>query len=116
MYAIVVVIVWKNFDNCLLPLVILNRDSIDPWPLGVMDRQGEYSTDWQLVLTFVTFTILPAVTMFIVAQKPIAVGLAAGVVKDGDPLYMLRRKPDNIERAQRKELHFSCLLPLASSL
>ncbi|MGH8766777.1 MAG: hypothetical protein ACREVT_01165 [Burkholderiales bacterium] len=116
MYAIVVVIVWKNFDSCLLPLLVLNRDSICPWPLGEMAHQGEYATDWQLVLAFVPLSILPAVTIFIVAQKPIAAGLAVGVVKGGDPLYMLRRKPDNIERAQRQERHFSCLLPLASSL
>ena len=30
-----------------------------PWPLGIMAYQGEYSTDWQLVLAFITLTILP---------------------------------------------------------
>ena len=29
-----------------------------------MDYQGEYSTDWQLMLAFITLTILPAIVMF----------------------------------------------------
>ena len=44
----------------------------------MMAYQGEYSTDWQLVLAFVTLTILPAVIMFIAAQKYLVAGLTAG--------------------------------------
>jgi raffinose/stachyose/melibiose transport system permease protein len=80
--AVVGVIVFvHSWNSYLLPLVILNRDSIYPWPLGMMAYQGEYSTDWQLVLAFVTLTILPAVVMFIVAQKYLVAGLTAGAVK-----------------------------------
>ena len=50
-------------------------------PLGMIAYQCEYSTDWQLVLAFVTLTILPAVVMFIVAQKYLVAGLTAGAVK-----------------------------------
>ena len=64
--VIVFVHSWNNYP---LPLVMLNRESIYPWPLGIMAYQGEYSTDWQLVLAFVTLTILPAIVMFVVAQK-----------------------------------------------
>jgi raffinose/stachyose/melibiose transport system permease protein len=46
-----------------------------------MVYQGEYSTDWQLVLAFVTLTILPAVIVFFAAQKHIVAGLTAGAVK-----------------------------------
>ena len=46
-----------------------------------MAYQGEYSTDWQLVLAFVTLTILPAVIMFVVAQKYLVAGLTAGAIK-----------------------------------
>ena len=80
--AVVGVIVFvHSWNNYLLPLVVLNRDNIYPWPLGMMAYQGEYSTDWQLVLAFVTLTILPALVMFIVAQKYLVAGLTAGAVK-----------------------------------
>ena len=80
--AVVAVIVFvHSWNSYLLPLVVLNRDSIYPWPLGMMAYQGEYSTDWQLVLAFVTLTILPALVMFVVAQKYLVAGLTAGAVK-----------------------------------
>lgn len=69
---------WNNF---LLPLVVLNSETKYPWPLGVMNYQGEYSTDWQLVLAFITLTILPAIMMFVLAQKHIVAGLTAGAIK-----------------------------------
>jgi raffinose/stachyose/melibiose transport system permease protein len=80
--AVVGVIVFvHSWNSYLLPLVVLNRDSIYPWPLGMMAYQGEYSTDWQLVLAFVTLTILPAVVLFIAAQKVLVAGLTAGAIK-----------------------------------
>ena len=69
---------WNNF---LLPLVVLNSEAKYPWPLGMMVYQGEYSTNWPLVLAFVTLTILPAILMFVLAQKHIVSGLTAGAVK-----------------------------------
>src|ERR1700752_195441 len=33
---------WNNF---LLPLVTINDDAVYPWPLGIMQFQGQYSTD-----------------------------------------------------------------------
>jgi raffinose/stachyose/melibiose transport system permease protein len=80
--AVVGIIVFvHSWNSYLLPLIVLNRDSLYPWPLGMMAYQGEYSTDWQLVLAFVTLTILPALVMFILAQKYLVAGLTAGAVK-----------------------------------
>ena len=80
--AVVGIIVFvHSWNSYLLPLIVLNRESIYPWPLGMMAYQGEFSTDWQLVLAFVTLTILPAVIMFVLAQKVLVAGLTAGAVK-----------------------------------
>jgi raffinose/stachyose/melibiose transport system permease protein len=49
-------------------LVVFNRETLYTWPLGIMAYQGEYSTDWNLVLAFITLKILPAVIMFFAAQ------------------------------------------------
>lgn len=70
-----------SWNAYLIPLVMLNSDSLYPWPLGVMVYQGEYSTEWHLVLAFITLTILPTVLLFLFAQRHIVAGLTAGAVK-----------------------------------
>jgi raffinose/stachyose/melibiose transport system permease protein len=71
----------KSWNDYLLPLILLDTDAKYPWPLGIMVYQGEFSTEWQLVLAFVTLTILPAIIVFFAAQKHIVAGLTAGAVK-----------------------------------
>jgi raffinose/stachyose/melibiose transport system permease protein len=70
-----------SWNAYLVPLVMLNTDSLYPWPLGIMVYQGEYSADWHLVLAFITLTILPTIILFFVAQKHIIAGLTSGAVK-----------------------------------
>jgi raffinose/stachyose/melibiose transport system permease protein len=71
----------QAWNNYLLPLIMLNSDGKYPWPLGIMVYQGEYSTDWHLVLAFVTLTVLPTIGLFLAAQRYIVTGLTAGAVK-----------------------------------
>jgi raffinose/stachyose/melibiose transport system permease protein len=70
-----------SWNGYLLPLVVLDSESRYPWTLGLMAYQGQYSTSWQLVLAFITLTILPAIVMFLLAQRYIVAGLTAGAVK-----------------------------------
>jgi raffinose/stachyose/melibiose transport system permease protein len=71
----------NSWNNYIVPLIMLNSESLYPWPLGMMAYQGEYMTAWHLVLAFITLTILPAIVMFLLAQKHIVAGLTAGAVK-----------------------------------
>jgi len=70
-----------SWNGYLLPLVVLDSEWRYPWTLGLMAYQGQYSTLWQLVLAFITLTILPAILMFLMAQRYIVSGLTAGAVK-----------------------------------
>jgi raffinose/stachyose/melibiose transport system permease protein len=70
-----------SWNGYLLPLVVLNREALYPWPLGIMAFQGEFSTDWHLVLAFITLTILPVIVMFFAAQRHIVAGLTTGALK-----------------------------------
>ena len=70
-----------SWNGYLLPLVVLDSESRYPWTLGLMAYQGQYNTSWQLVLAFITLTILPAILMFLMAQRYIVAGLTAGAVK-----------------------------------
>lgn len=69
---------WNNF---LLPLIMLNSNDKYTWPLGIMQFQGEFMTDWPKILAYLTLTILPAVAFFLLAQRYIISGLTGGAVK-----------------------------------
>ena len=70
-----------SWNGYLLPLIVLNSELRYPWTLGLMAYQGQYMTSWQLVLAFITLTILPAIIMFLMAQRYIVAGLTAGAIK-----------------------------------
>ena len=71
----------NSWNSYLIPLIMLNSDDLYPWPLGIMVYQGEYSSEWHLILAFITLTILPTIILFLFAQKHIVAGLTAGAVK-----------------------------------
>lgn len=70
-----------SWNAYLVPLVMLNSDSQYPWPMGIMVYQGEYSSEWHLILAFITLTLLPTIILFLFAQKHIVAGLTSGAVK-----------------------------------
>ena len=70
-----------SWNSYIVPLIMLNSETLYPWPLGIMIYKGEFSTEWQLVLAFITLTILPTIIVFFIAQKHIIAGLTAGAVK-----------------------------------
>lgn len=71
----------NSWNSYILPLILLNTAQKYPWPLGIMVYRGEFGTEWQLVLAFITLTIMPTVIVFFIAQKHIIAGLTAGAVK-----------------------------------
>ena len=69
---------WNSF---LPPLILLNSQEKYTWPLGIMQFQGEFMTDWPKILAYLTLTILPAIAFFLLAQRYIISGLTGGAVK-----------------------------------
>jgi len=70
-----------SWNNYMLPLIMFNAPEMYSWPLGIMNYQGEYSSEWNKILAFVTLTLVPAIAFFLVAQRHIVAGLAGGAVK-----------------------------------
>ncbi len=70
---------WNQF---LLPLIVLNDQKKFTLPLGVMQYQGQYSTDWSQVLAYLTLALIPAIVFYALAQKEIVAGLTSGAVKE----------------------------------
>ncbi len=70
--------VWNNY---IIPLVLLNSEDKYPWTLGIMQFQGEYLSEWNMILSFITLTMIPTVVFFLACQKHIVAGLTSGAVK-----------------------------------
>ena len=70
-----------SWNEYLLPLVMINSEALYLWPLGIMQYQGQYETDWGKMLAFVSLTLTPALIFYLMAQKQIIAGLTAGAVK-----------------------------------
>lgn len=79
--ALAVITMVASWNNFFLPLVVLNREQLWTLPLGVMQYQGQFGTDWGKVLAFVTLALVPAVAFYLVAERHIIAGLTAGSVK-----------------------------------
>ena len=69
---------WNNF---LLPLLVLTDQSQWTLPLAVTQFQQQFSTDWASVLAFVTLAMIPAILIYLLAERQIVAGLTAGAVK-----------------------------------
>ena len=71
-----------SWNNYLLPLIMINDESLYSWPMGIMVFRGEYFTDWSKVLAYVSLTLIPAIVFFLMLQKYIVAGLTGGAVKE----------------------------------
>jgi raffinose/stachyose/melibiose transport system permease protein len=70
---------WNEF---FLPLVVLTGATETwPLPLGLMQFQGQYGTDWAAVMTYITILMIPAIIFYLFAQKYIVTGLTGGELK-----------------------------------
>jgi len=76
--VLVLVFSWNNF---FLPLLVFNEAASFTLPMGVMAFQGQHSADWQLILGYLTLAMVPAVILFVAAQRYIVAGLTGGAVK-----------------------------------
>ena len=70
---------WNQF---LLPLVIVNSETLFTLPLGVMQFQGQYGTDIALVMAFLVLAMIPAVVFYLFAERYLVAGLTAGAIKE----------------------------------
>jgi raffinose/stachyose/melibiose transport system permease protein len=75
---IVLVASWNNF---FLPLLVFNTESKFTLPMGVMAFQGQHLADWNLILAYLSLAMIPAIILFVSAQKYIVAGLTGGAVK-----------------------------------
>jgi raffinose/stachyose/melibiose transport system permease protein len=79
--AVVVLAMVGSWNAFFLPLLVLNNTSLWTLPLGIMQFQGQYGSDWSKILAFVSLALVPTVVFYLLAEKQIVAGLTAGAVK-----------------------------------
>lgn len=79
--AVVVLTMVASWNNFFLPLLVLNNAQLYTLPLGIMQFQGQFGTDWGRVLAFVSLSLLPTIIFYLLAERQIISGLTAGAVK-----------------------------------
>jgi raffinose/stachyose/melibiose transport system permease protein len=79
--AVAVLQVIAGWNEYFLPLLVLNKDNLWPLPLGIMQFQGQYTTDWARVMAFIVLLMIPAIVFYLFAERYIVTGLTGGELK-----------------------------------
>jgi len=79
--AVAVLTMVYSWNDFFLPLLVLNKEQLYTLPLGIMQFQGQFGTDWARVLSFVALSLVPTIIFYLIAERQIIAGLTAGAVK-----------------------------------
>jgi multiple sugar transport system permease protein len=69
---------WGSF---LWPLIITNQEALRTLPLGLQSFQGQYATQWHLLMAASLLMLLPVLIIFLFGQRYFVSGLLVGGVK-----------------------------------
>jgi multiple sugar transport system permease protein len=58
-----------QWNNLLWPLVMSNTDSTRPVAVGLRAFQGQYSTDWNLLMAAAALATIPVIVVYVAAQR-----------------------------------------------
>jgi raffinose/stachyose/melibiose transport system permease protein len=73
--------VW-NWNDFLLPLVMLSGSDIRTAPMSLVFFQGQHTTDYTYLAAASLITIAPVVLVFVLLQRSFTRGVLTGAVKD----------------------------------
>lgn len=79
--AVVVLTMVASWNNFFLPLLVINSEQLYTLPLGIQQYQGQFGTEWNRVLAFVSLSLVPTIGFYLLAERQIVAGLTAGAVK-----------------------------------
>jgi raffinose/stachyose/melibiose transport system permease protein len=79
--AVATLQVIASWNEYFLPLLVFTDPTLWPLPLGIMQFQGQYGTDYARIMAYVTLLIIPAVVFYLFAEKYIVTGLTGGELK-----------------------------------
>src|SRR5690606_7039988 len=69
---------WNSF---LWPLVVLRKPELQTLPVALASLQGQYTTEWDIVMAGSVVSILPMLALYLFAQRYIVQGVANSGIK-----------------------------------
>lgn len=69
---------WNSF---LWPLVVLRSPELQTLPVALAGLQGQYTTEWDIVMAGSVVSVLPMLALYIFAQKYVIQGVASSGIK-----------------------------------
>jgi alpha-1,4-digalacturonate transport system permease protein len=73
-------VMWR-WNDFLWPLIVLSRKELFTLQIGLNSFQGEFQTQWDMVLSMTVLTLLPITVVFAFLQKFITTGIATTGMK-----------------------------------
>lgn len=73
-------VMWR-WNDFLWPLVVMSKPKFFTLQVGLASFQGEYNTDWNLILAMTVLTLLPISVVFAILQRNITTGIATTGLK-----------------------------------
>lgn len=73
-------VMWR-WNDFLWPLIVLSRKELFTLPVALNSFQGEFNTQWDLVLAMTVLTLLPITVVFAFLQRYITQGIATTGMK-----------------------------------
>src|SRR5918999_6455373 len=58
-----------HWNHLLWPLVVSNSDATKPVVVGLRDFQGQYGTDWNLLMAAAAIATIPTIIVYLLAQR-----------------------------------------------
>ncbi len=65
----------SNWNDFLWPLVIINSSDRKTLPVGIAGMVGQFNSEWGLLMTGATLSVLPMLAIFILAQRYFVQGI-----------------------------------------
>ncbi|KZK06433.1 N-Acetyl-D-glucosamine ABC transport system permease protein 2 [Lactococcus cremoris] len=72
----------QSWNNYLWPLIITSSKNMATLPLGLAMLQGQYATNWNLVMAGVVISVIPILAVYIFAQKYFIQGMTMAGMKE----------------------------------
>ena len=79
--ALAVISVLLSWNDLLWPLVVSTRPGAQPLSVGLASLQGQYSTDYPVILAAALLACLPILILFLFMQRRVIEGLAFSGMK-----------------------------------
>ena len=79
--ALAIIDMLSTWNEFIIALVLISNHDSRTVPVGLLQFQGEYSTQYTLLMAGIVISIVPVLAIFLILQRYFIGGLTAGAVK-----------------------------------